>query len=271
MKPAARTEQIKEFFDGDSVQYLNNRYPTEPRTCDQLSYHVRRQYVLDMLGRTGSASRLLDIGCGPAVITADLVERQWKVTGIDLSSGMLAAAARISQPLPAGSVRFAGGVGTHLPFRDETFNTVLCIGVVSYIEDVPLLLREVHRVLRPGGQAIFQISNAASIAAVDTWMWNRIRRLMSTFRELDAHDRFRTSVQMYWHRPGAFDAMCQQAGLTPQEFRFFDFRPPLVVDRMSQRLALSVGRRLENIGGSSLATALAASYIVRVSRDGARS
>ena len=43
-----RTKRIKEFFDGDSVQYLDQRYPEEPTNNDQFSYLVRRRYVLEV-------------------------------------------------------------------------------------------------------------------------------------------------------------------------------------------------------------------------------
>jgi SAM-dependent methyltransferase len=268
MKDTGRTEEIKSFFNGDSVRYLDERYPAEPRTCDQFSYHIRKQYVLEMLGRTGPAGRLLDIGCGPAVLTRDLVEHGWQVNGIDLSSGMLEAANRITAGLPQGSARFAAGVGTHLPFKDQTFDTVLCIGVVSYIEDVSLLMREVRRVLRPGGEAIFQISNAASIASLDAWAWGWLRRLMAPLRPLDTHDKFRAAVRLFWHAPGRFDAWARRAGLARREFRFYDFRPPLVLNRLSHSGSLAVGKLLERIGGSRLATPLAAGYLVRFKRDG---
>ena len=267
MMTDARTQRIKEFFDQDSVQYVQERYPTEPRNCDQFSYIVRKKYVLEMLDRTGPAGRLLDLGCGPAILTRDLAARGWRVSGMDLSSGMLAAASRSTADLVRGSARFTAGEATRLPFQTGSFNTVLCIGVVSYIDDVSVLLNEVHRVLKPGGQAIFQISNASSIAGVDAWLWHQIRKFQARYRQLDAHDSFRTAVKLHWNRPGAFNTWCRAAGLSRREFRFYDFRPPVAIDRLSQSTALAVGKKLEAIGGSALSTVLASGYLVRVARS----
>ena len=259
----ARTRRIKEFFDEDSVQYLDQRYPAEPTNNDQFSYLVRRRYVLEMLERAGKVGRLLDVGCGPAVLTSEVVRRGWRVSAVDLSTGMLATARRSTQDLPNGAVRFAAAQATHLPFRDHTFDVVLCIGVVSYIQDVSLLLRGIRRVLRPGGQAIFQISNALGIFELEGRLLERVRRVLPA-RDGDAHDRFRSQVQLHAHRPVVFDRWCEEAGFTRREFRFYDFRPPLVVTRFAPGLSLRAGRRLESLGHSTLATGLAANYLVRV-------
>jgi SAM-dependent methyltransferase len=260
-----RTRRIKEFFDEDSARYINDRYPAEPRTCDQFSYIVRKQYVLEMLDRVGAGGQLLDVGCGPGVLTPDLVRRGWRVSAVDLSTGMLAAARRATDGLPEGSVRFAAAQATRLPFRDAAFDVVLCIGVVSYVDDVPALLEGIRRVLRPGGQAIFQISNALGMFEVEGRVLEMLRRIAPSPAR-DSHDRFRSQVQLHPYRPGAFDRWCRHAGLERRQFRFFDFRPPQVINRLAPGLSLKAGRRLEALGTSLVATGLAASYLVRVAR-----
>src|SRR5678815_1235122 len=97
MSESAKPRHIKDFFDEDSRQYLDERYPSIPTTCDQFSYLVRKQYVLEMLDAIGHGGRVLDIGCGPAVYTRDLVERGWNVYGMDISTGMLETAVRLAR------------------------------------------------------------------------------------------------------------------------------------------------------------------------------
>lgn len=266
MSDAVRAQHIKEFFDEDSRQYLNERYPVEPKTCDQFSYLIRKRYVLEMLDRIPHKGRILDIGCGPAVYTRDLVGRGWNVCGVDLSSGMLQTAARAAGTLQGKPVRFAAAQATELPFRDRSFDAVLCVGVVSYVDSVPALLKDVCRVLRPGGEAIFQISNAQSMAEVDLKVREALGRLLPKPKDLDAHDRFRAQVKLHPYRPSTLNGWCDQARLARLEFRFFDFRPPLVIDRLLPSLSLAVGRRLEALSRSTLATGLGSGYLVRVRR-----
>jgi ubiquinone/menaquinone biosynthesis C-methylase UbiE len=263
-----RTKQIKEFFDEDSVRYLDQRYPSEPQNADQFSYYIRRQYVLEMLERIGTGGRLLDIGCGPGVLTPELVRRGWTVSAMDLSTGMLSAARRSTSNLPAGSVRFAAAQATHLPFRSGTFDAVICIGVVSYVNDVPALLADVRRVLRPGGQAIIQISNALGLPDIDGRVVGKLKSFVQ--KSGDSHDRFTSQVKLHPYRPGAFDTWCRQAGLDRREFRFFDFRMPRVISKFAPDAAFKAGRSLEILSRSSAATPFAAGYLVRLGRGDRR-
>lgn len=265
MSESAKIRHIKEFFDEDSRHYLDERYPSIPTTCDQFSYLVRKQYVLEMLDAIGDGGRVLDIGCGPAVYTRDLVTRGWNVYGMDISTGMLEAATRVAKSLP-GRVKFTAAHATHLPYRDASFDAVLCVGVVSYVTDVPELLREVCRLLHPGGQAIFQISNALAISEFDLRFRRQVGRLLPRRRDLDAHDRFRENVMLNPYTPATFDRWCREAMLERRDFRFFDFRPPLVIDRLAPRLSLGVGRALEALSRSRVSTGMAAGYLVRVAR-----
>jgi len=59
---------------------------------------------------------------------------------------------------------------------------------------------------------------------------------------------------------------CEDALLERRDFRFFDFRPPLVIDRLAPKLSLGVGRALEALSRSRVSTGMAAGYLVRVSR-----
>jgi ubiquinone/menaquinone biosynthesis C-methylase UbiE len=265
MSESAKTRHIKDFFDEDSRQYLDERYPSIPTTCVQFSYLVRKQYVLEMLDAIGHGGRVLDIGCGPAVYTRDLVERGWNVYGMDISTGMLETAVRLARALPR-RVKFAAAHATHLPYQEGAFDAVMCIGVVSYVTDVPALLREVRRMLRPGGQAVFQISNALSVSEIDLRVRRGIGRMMPRRRDLDAHDRFRENVMLNPYTPATFDRWCEDALLERRDFRFFDFRPPLVIDRLAPKLSLGVGRALEALSRSRVSTGMAAGYLVRVSR-----
>lgn len=266
MSEAQRTQHIKEFFDEDSQRYLTARYPSLPTNCDEYSYLVRKRNVLDMLDRIGRRGRILDIGCGPAVYTRDLVERGWNVCGMDLSTGMLQAAAKATNTLAGTPVKFTTGHAEHLPYRDESFDTVLCIGVVSYVTDVPTLLRDVKRILKPGGEAIFQISNSLSVSEIDLKLRRALGRFIPARGELDSHDRFRARVLLHPYRPSTFDDWCAGAGLVQREFQFFDFRQPLIVDRLAPRLSLRFGQMLEGLSRSRAAACMAVGYLARVAR-----
>ncbi len=101
--------------------------------------------------------RVLDLGCGEGrhAITAYLEERV-QVLGLDLSLADLGVAgcrfAEFRDPAdPARRVDFICGSGLRLPFRDASFDKVICAEVLEHIPDYQGVLREIRRVLKPGG------------------------------------------------------------------------------------------------------------------------
>lgn len=101
---------------------------------------------------------VLDLGCGEGrhAITAYL-KGQVQVIGLDLSMNDLkTACSRFAEFRDEGdvtrSVTFTCGSGLNLPFRDATFDKVMCAEVLEHIPDYRQVLDEIRRVLKPGGQ-----------------------------------------------------------------------------------------------------------------------
>jgi ubiquinone/menaquinone biosynthesis C-methylase UbiE/uncharacterized protein YbaR (Trm112 family) len=98
---------------------------------------------------------LLDIGCGSGRFLAQAARapRIGRSVGIDVSSGMLAAAAA------RGFERLVHGSGNHLPFADGTFDAAAStFGSLQYV-DRPRAYREIARVLQDGGVLVFDLLN----------------------------------------------------------------------------------------------------------------
>jgi ubiquinone/menaquinone biosynthesis C-methylase UbiE len=100
--------------------------------------------------------RVLDVACGTGVVTrqaADAVRPTGRVAGLDLSAEMIEVAA--SLPARPGCVPGwrQGDAGT-LPYRDETFDVVLCQMGLMFFPDRAAALREMRRVLVPGGRVV---------------------------------------------------------------------------------------------------------------------
>ncbi len=105
-------------------------------------------YLLEHL-RPGQS--LLDVGCGPATITNDLarVVAPGMVTGIDASEEIIALA-RSEQP-NSMPIELEIGDALHLPFREASFDVVHAHQVLQHLVDPVAALREMARVVRPGG------------------------------------------------------------------------------------------------------------------------
>jgi SAM-dependent methyltransferase len=93
--------------------------------------------------------RVLDIACGTGVLAREAarqVQPGGAVTGLDRNPGMLAVARRA-----APEIEWQEGLAEQLPFRDGTFDRVLCQFGLMFFEDQAGALKEMRRVLRPGG------------------------------------------------------------------------------------------------------------------------
>ena len=101
----------------------------------------------------GSASRILDCGCGPGSITIGLA--QWapdgQTVGIDIGAEQLDGARARAHDLGVKNVAFRQGDILDLPFEDDSFDVVFSQTVLFHISDPEKALAEIKRVLRPGG------------------------------------------------------------------------------------------------------------------------
>lgn len=103
-----------------------------------------------------NAGRVLDLGCGTGYGSAMLASDTRQVVGIDVSDQAVARARAVHQ---MNNLEFAVMSATALEFSDGTFDAVYSIQVIEHIEDVELHLREVVRVLRPGGTFVVATPN----------------------------------------------------------------------------------------------------------------
>ena len=113
---------------------------------------------------------MLEVGCGAGTDLVRFARGGATVTGVDIAGSAIDLARQnfAQQGLPA-DLREADG--ERLPFPDNTFDLVYAHGVVQYTANPAALVAECHRVLKPGGEAVFQVYNRIS------WL-NALSKLM---------------------------------------------------------------------------------------------
>jgi ubiquinone/menaquinone biosynthesis C-methylase UbiE len=114
----------------------------------QWVYRPAQNEMIALL-KTHGSRRVVDVGCGTGIL-ADRIAREVhpeQVSGVDLSEGMLAQAARRS-----AEVRWLTAPAEHLPFDDGSVDAVVTTSAFHWFNQ-PAALREFHRVLTPGGFA----------------------------------------------------------------------------------------------------------------------
>ncbi len=169
----------EEQFDEKASQQLEAVYLT-PDVIEQ------RERVLALLApRAGE--RAIDIGCGPGLTTEGLaraVGTTGAVLGIDIAPPMLAIASRRCAGLP--QVRIERGDVNALAAEDACFDVALASQVYEYVDDIDGALKELARVICPGGRVVLVDTDweSAVWASSDDV---RMRRVLETWNEHIPH------------------------------------------------------------------------------------
>jgi len=117
------------------------------------------EVVCEALQMDFSDGRVLDVGCGRALVASPLEQRGAKYFGLDLLSSFE------SRP-PS---RFCLGEAGALPFDDGAFDRVLCFDAFEHFADPAQAAKEFSRVLQPGGFIFLSIPNYFNVAGIVKW------------------------------------------------------------------------------------------------------
>ena len=107
-------------------------------------------------GAARRADRVLDVATGGGHTALAFAGIARRVVAYDLTEPMLAAARVHVQDRRAANVDFVAGDAGALPFRDESFDVVTCRTAAHHFVDVAAAVRQIQRVLRPGGSLLLQ-------------------------------------------------------------------------------------------------------------------
>ena len=170
----ATIDHVREYWNRHIHDLEITRHPVGSRGFfdDLDQYHFEKlHHLLRLVPFESSRGKsILEVGCGAGVDLARFAKGGADVTGVDLSASAIALArANFEQQQLRG--RFEIADGERLPFADDTFDLVFAHGVVQYTPDPRRLIEECRRVLKPGGDAIFQVYNRLS------WL-NALSKLM---------------------------------------------------------------------------------------------
>lgn len=155
-----RPEQAKKILKKVESDYnVIAKEWNEKRPFLILGKKIARQHVKNR-------QKILDVGCGNAVLYDTLADRSINYVGLDVSAKLLKIAQkRIKSLKKIGQVKFIKGDVTKLPFKEKSFDVIFALAVLHHIPSSELrqkAVKEIWRVLRPAGQAIITVWNMAS-------------------------------------------------------------------------------------------------------------
>ena len=146
---------VQEHFDAKANDYYQHVYLSGKRNCHVHNQQVRRTYFRALLPNqpARATGRALDIGCGPGSITKDLSENGWDTHCVDISLNML----RNARLITGDSVQHIQCSVESLCFRENAFDLVTAAGVLEYVPNDANSLKEIFRVLKPGGTLVISV------------------------------------------------------------------------------------------------------------------
>lgn len=235
-------------------------------------YYHSRLYAVQEALRDCHGRDLLDVGCGPGMLVRELLDTRpgdFRITASDLSQAMVEATRQRVGDTDDVQVRTASI--EDLPFSDESYDVVLAMGVLEYV-DVARSLGELARVVRPDGLVLVTMLNPASPYRLFEWVvyWPALRVLgrLERLARVPAerrHGEHRSGIRAIpeWR----LRRMLHAAGLIPRDTVYYDVTPLLppldkVVRRWTRRWRSRPERTVSRGAGRWLGTA----YLVAARR-----
>lgn len=258
-------DNVRSYFDNISGEYT---CVSDGKAGDSVRSYIfssRKKYVMDMVALKGG--RVLDIGCGPAVLTEKLLRNSCEVWGIDISEKMVEEAKkRMIDRGFNGRYHFNTGDIERLDFPDAYFDSVLCIGVLEYLKEDSKALNEIRRVLKDRGELIISVPNMASpFVLFDKIALFIARRFLMSKVEISPNRlSFRQDIIVKQYLPWRFNRLLKDNGFEINKTICHAVRSSFL-NLILPRLALFFIKRLEFLTISPLRW-MGINYIVKASK-----
>lgn len=170
---------INRYEDEGVASYWNNKYKQEYHPY----LHGRQQKVLELISELNlpDGATCLELGTGGGQNAVKYADLGLQVHGVDSSEELLKTANTLV--LPGSNLKFSNvDLNVRMPFEDASFDVVVVVGTLQYLLEPSACVKEVSRVLKPGGHFIVCQRNALS--------FNVLRRPLSFLCCLLSHEGF---------------------------------------------------------------------------------
>ena len=216
--------------DNIACEYESKRYQ------DPYAKRYHDWWTDQMLKRVRVDGRILDNGCGIGLLSPKIPSS--RIVGIDISKRMLQYAIdRYNQLILGNSQK--------LPLADNSFDVVFCRSIIHHLPEPELAIKEIHRVLRTGGEVVLVDTNTSLLSALPRIIANRGEHFSKEHRNL-SRKRIKRLLEPYFEIENIvfFGYLAYPLLGFPdilQLFRFVPFKP------LAERILMSCDNILSHI------------------------
>jgi ubiquinone/menaquinone biosynthesis C-methylase UbiE len=163
---ATKVENVRSWFEAPR-KYLDRR---------RFDIRIRTETVREFI-RDEAFARALDIGCGDGTISLPLLDRIDALTLLDISTNMLSVA---EANIPRESRQKVDLINADLlraKLQPQTFDLVLCIGILAHVDSPRDVIAEVARLARPGAKIILEFTDSYHFWSVPVILYQNLLKL----------------------------------------------------------------------------------------------
>jgi len=135
-----------------------------------------KRKLFDEMHIDSKGKKALEVGCGGGILSEEIARMGFETTGIDPSEHSLEIAGNHAKQSGL-AIKYDKGSGEALPYENASFDVVFCCDVLEHVRNLPKVISEISRVLKPGGAFVFDTLNRtflSKLVAIKIWQeWKR--------------------------------------------------------------------------------------------------
>jgi len=253
---STQKDLVRRHFDADSRGW-QDVYSAPDLASKLIQSRLRK--VMDYVDSLGlpRGARVLELGCGAGLTARLLLERGFRVTGVDIADAMVERARAncegVGEP---GWAEFRTGDAEHLDSAPASYDLIIAMGLIQYLEWDRWALQQMHRALVPGGHLIVTVPNQRRLGHLDPWYLavQAKRLVLRRLRKLSGRTAPARQYFDRYYAPAAIRATLQSLGFYVNQMHTHGYGPFWTIQRM-RKLSLTIDalcQRLREAGITAL-------------------
>ena len=250
---SASRQHVADYFESTAT-YWKTVY-SDQRLLSAI-YRDRHNTALGWIQHLGlhPSARILEVGCGAGLMTSALAHDGYIIDALDSTMAMLRMTRNdAADQCVQGRIRMHSADVHALPFQARTFDLVIAIGVIPWLHSERLALREMRRVLKPGGHLLVTADNNARLNRIldplSSPLLAPLRLAAKRFLRLCGLWRPNAAFQPKRHYPREFNRFIGDCGFTCVKSGSVGFGPFTFLGKtfLTDAIGIRLHRRLQTL------------------------